>query len=357
MVREQVKRVGQRLRDQREPLAQDAVDRQYARYPERWSRFGPQGREKSVRDMGYHLDYLIEALEAADPSLFIEYAAWAKVLFANLGFEEDDLASTLDSLRSAVADALPEKIATVPLSYIDAAANHARSIPSALPSLIEPNQPHADLVGSYLQALLAGDRREASQMVTRAVENGMDVRDVYINVFQVSQREVGRLWQTNRISVAQEHYCTAATQLIMSQLYPFIFGSERKGLRFVGTCVGGELHEMGVRMVADFFEMEGWDTYYLGANTPTESILQTLDEQEPDVLGISATMTFHVRRVADLVAAVRASDIGPQVKILVGGYPFLISSDLWREVGADGTASDAQHAIGVASDLVEQSAA
>ena len=63
--------------------------------------------------------------------------------------------------------------------------------------------------------------------------------------------------------MAQEHYCTAATQLIMSQLYPYIFTTGKNGRVLVGTCVSGDLHEIGVRMVSDFFEMEGWDTFYL----------------------------------------------------------------------------------------------
>ena len=181
------------------------------------------------------------------------------------------------------------------------------------------------------------------------MEEDTSVKDVYLHVFQPAQREVGRLWQTNQISVAQEHYCTAATQLIMSLLYPRIFASGRIGHTLVATCVVGELHELGVRMVADFFEMEGWDTYYVGANTPTNSILRTLADRKADVLAISATMTFHVRAVAQLIAEVRASEACSSVHILVGGYPFNVSLDLWQQVGASGYASDAQQAVRVAN--------
>ncbi|HEY5309978.1 MAG TPA: cobalamin B12-binding domain-containing protein, partial [Casimicrobiaceae bacterium] len=52
--------------------------------------------------------------------------------------------------------------------------------------------------------------------------------------------------------------------------------------------VSGDLHELGARMVADFFEMEGWDSYYTGANTPTGGVVQAIVERRPDVLAISA---------------------------------------------------------------------
>ena len=38
-------------------------------------------------------------------------------------------------------------------------------------------------------------------------------------------------------SVAQEHYCTASTQLIMSQLYPYIFRSDRTYQRHDCGCL------------------------------------------------------------------------------------------------------------------------
>jgi methanogenic corrinoid protein MtbC1 len=154
--------------------------------------------------------------------------------------------------------------------------------------------------------------------------------------------------------VAQEHYCTAATQLIMSQLYPHIFAGERNGRRLVAACVGEELHELGIRMVADFFEMEGWDTYYLGANAPTASILDSLDEYDADLLALSTTILSHVAQIREIIEQVHHRERGNGVKILVGGYPFNVSPELWRKVGADGYAVDAQEAIQAANELVSE---
>jgi len=85
-------------------------------------------------------------------------------------------------------------------------------------------------------------------------EAGVPVKRIYLDVFQATQYEVGRLWQLNEVGVGEEHYCTAATQLIISQLYPQIFASEKGPNTLVATCVAGDLHELGARMVTDFFE-------------------------------------------------------------------------------------------------------
>jgi methanogenic corrinoid protein MtbC1 len=226
------------------------------------------------------------------------------------------------------------------------------SAASGLPSFISDEDALTSMAGEYLEALLRGDRYTASRLVLDAVESGTPVRDIYLKVFQRVQHEIGRLWQENRLSVAQEHYCTAATQMIMSQLYPYVFTSEKIGRTMVAACVAGDLHEIGVRMVADFFEMEGWDTFYLGANTPAPDILKMIEDRNADLMLISATMTFHIAAVGRLIDSIRANRSTGDVKIMVGGYPFNVEPELWRDVGADAFSANALDAIGVADQLV-----
>ena len=193
-------------------------------------------------------------------------------------------------------------------------------------------------------------------MVKDASASGIGLKDVYLHVFQPCQQELGRLWHTGRISVAQEHFCTAATQLIMSRLYPLVFDSDKKGLRCVAACVSGELHELGIRMVSDFLEMEGWDTYYLGANSPVSGILSAIEEKRAGLLAISSTMAYHLEMVRGLIESLRSDPRGAGVKIMVGGYPFNRVKDLWRMVGADGYAGSAEEAVAVVERLAGERA-
>ncbi len=342
----------QAIRSQSDALAQAIVERQYGLQPGTWQAFGASGHQKSLRDAGYHLAYLSEAIANDAPVLFADYIIWVKALFVGLNFPSDVVAKTLDATLIVVREQLAPEMAALIEEYLAVGLERLRDAPAVPPLFVNGNLPLGGLAKDYLDALLGGERQIASRLILDAVARGVVVKDIYLHVFQRVQYEIGRLWQINRISVAQEHFCTAATQLIMSQLYPHIFRTERAHRCMVATCVGGELHEIGVRMVADFFEMAGWDTYYLGANTPTGGILRTLDERRAQVLCISATITFHVSDVADLIAQVRASDVGKRVKILVGGYPFNISETLWQSIHADGYGRDAQHAIAVANELI-----
>jgi methanogenic corrinoid protein MtbC1 len=226
-----------------------------------------------------------------------------------------------------------------------------------IPCFIAEGTPLAPLATAYLQALLRGERHIACKLILDAAQSGIAVRDLYLQVFQPTQYEIGRLWQVNQISVAQEHYCTAAAQLIMSQLYPYVFGGEKTRGALVAACVSGELHEVGVRMVSDFFEMDGWRTYYLGANMPMAAVVQAVVQHQADVLAISATITYHARAVESLILAVRRTPECGRVKILVGGYPFKTDPGLWRMIGADGSAPDAPEAVLLANRLTSESIA
>ena len=341
--------------DTRREALIDMVDTQLDKvYPKQSQRDGEVNKADLHIDTQMHLDYLTQAIAADSPAQFADHVAWSKVALASRDIPTDLLTLNLESIDQALYQLLPAEFRPIAKHYITAGVARLPQPSATLPTFIEQNEPQASLAGDYLGLLLRGERHRASRLILNAVENGTTVQDIYLHVFQRSQHEIGRLWQLNQLSVAQEHYCTAATQMIMSQLYPYIFAGEKNGRTLVATCVSTELHEIGLRMVTDFFEMAGWDTYYIGANAPAADVVQTLISRRADLLAISVTITPHVRMLAEIVTAVRAEPACRKVKVMVGGYPFHIVSDLWRTVGADGYADNAQNALHIAETLLQR---
>ncbi|QGG47150.1 cobalamin B12-binding domain-containing protein [Heliorestis convoluta] len=335
---------------QRAILARKLYERQLSLSNELSKKFRQLDKDRAMQDFESHLAYLSEAIRAGQPLLFLDHIAWLKVLLDGIGVSQEDLRVHLGQTLTVLRDYLPDKADAIVTPYIEIAQQQLPTmplqvVPFADGSNSQDSQVWNDLATAYLQALLEGEREKAKELIDKAVHQGAAIKDIYMHVFQRTQYEIGRLWQINRISVAQEHYCTAATQLIMSQLYPHIFSVPKNGYRLVATSVGGDLHEMGIRMVADFFEMEGWDTYYLGASTPTAGIISAIKEWNAHLLALSATMTYHVTNITRVIEAVRAEKSCNNVKIIVGGYPFNIAPGLWKNVGADGYARDANEAV------------
>jgi methanogenic corrinoid protein MtbC1 len=335
----------------RDSLAEAIVTHCFHQNTELPIRYGPKGREKCLQDTRFHLQYLFESISAGSPSLFLDYIGWAKVMLKGVNVPEKDLAANLQAMQESISQAPDFHEKQVACDLLAKSIRALPSMPDEIPSFIRPDNPCGHIASRYLELLLSGNRREASRVILEAAEQ-VSIKDIYLRIFQPVQHEIGRLWQSNQLSVAQEHFCTAATQLIMSQLYPRIFAGERNGYRMVATCIGSELHEIGIRMVADFFEMEGWDTYYLGANTPANSIVRTLAEKQAHLLALSATMTFHIDSIHSVIRAVRSDSRMQHVRIMVGGYPFNVDLDLWKKVGADGCGTNAQESESVARELL-----
>ncbi len=340
------------IHSSRRAISEAVVERQYARRPELRDRYGERGREKCVADTQQHLAHLSGALLASSPALFADYISWASGVLSVASVRTEDFRENLTSLRDVLDDRLTGGMAAVATSYVGSALGRLAESPPEVPSFLPRDGTFAGIAGEFLRLLLACDRHAAGRLILDAVDSGVPIRDVYLLVFQPCQREVGRLWQAGRITVAQEHYCTAATQVIMAQLAPRLFTGERNGPRAVVACVAGETHEVGPRMVADLLELGGWETIYLGGNVPLRGVVQTLAEHRADLLAISATMTTHLPAVIDLIAAVRAAPACSGVRVMVGGRLFDAEPGLWRRVGADGHTADGDQLCGIADALV-----
>lgn len=330
-------------------LSEEAVRRQYDLEKDKWQKYGEAGRQKALTDARYHLVFLAEALIVDEPSLFGEYVSWLKVLFNSLGFDSRSLENAVRITVEVARESLGQgKDLLKPFLEAGLLAASSDSKPT---SFVAGADKYSRLSRLYLDLVLGRNRSRALELITDEVAKGTPVGEIYLRVFQPVQREIGRLWQTGNISVAEEHYSTAITQLIMSQLYPRIFATPRKGCRMVAVTVEGEYHEMGIRMVCDLFELDGWDTYFLGASTPENAIIAAVHDWQPDLVAVSATMTFNVSKAARLIEEIKNARKETKPAVIVGGLPFNVVPRLWEKLGADGYAGDGRQAVIIANQI------
>lgn len=342
----------QKIKSLNKEIPMKLLEKQFELQPDMRRKYGQRQIQLHIEDTNYHLQYLAESISANEQVLFDEYLGWAKTFFANLPVTDEEIIMNLKLLRDEIQNELPQEMSSLTNKYINAGIAHYLSQPIVPPSFITEDNPHAKLARQYLDFLIDGNKKSASEIIMDAVKNNVSIKDIYIKVFQVTQHETGRLWQMSKITVAQEHFITAATQMIMAHLYPYLFATTNRGNGIVVSCINGELHEIGARMVADLFEMEGWNSYYFGANTPQTSLISALNVYKPSVLAISATMTFNISAVTELIQSVKSKPETKNIKILVGGYPFKLAENLWHRIGADGFAEDAVQAISLANKFI-----
>lgn len=184
---------------------------------------------------------------------------------------------------------------------------------------------------SYLRAVLANDSAAALRVVDGGLEAGVSAAQLELRLIVPAQQEIGRLWQENQISVAQEHLATSIAVLAVSRLYPVLPRTTPHGLYAVVACVQGEQHDLGARIGADFLEMAGFEVRFLGANVSTTKLLAALESRPVSLLGLSASLRFQLPGLRAAVAAART--VAPLLPIVVGGRLLESTPGLAEELG------------------------
>lgn len=171
--------------------------------------------------------------------------------------------------------------------------------------------------GNLLNRLLDGDRAACSEIVHEYLKKNPSITDLYEEVLKVALHEVGSLWERNQISVATEHLSTAIIEGIMNELFEQIISGKKFNKKAVVACVENEMHQVGIKMVADVFEMNGWETYFLGAGIPTSELLKFIKQVNPNLIAISLSVYFNYSSLIKMLSAIRESF--PQIEIIIGG--------------------------------------
>lgn len=181
---------------------------------------------------------------------------------------------------------------------------------------------HTALARSYLDALRAADVAGAYKVVLGALERGSTLAALYQRVITPGMHELGRLWEEGAITTADEHLATALTHRVLAAIRSPLFLEQPAPADTGSACallaaVQGEQHALGLRMAADLLEDRGYRVAYLGADVPTDALLQAIHTLSPNLLGLSATMPESGVRLEEAVEAVREAH--PRLSLLIGG--------------------------------------
>jgi len=334
-------------------IIKDINDRQYVIQPE-FNKYGAKGMIHALNDAKSNLEYLFSAVEADSTVLFEQYNQWVNSLFINMKLPVDAMKVFYDCTKTVFKEMfnkglMDEDLFLKLISYIDIGIDALLDKEHVAISYFQKDNPFKDILQEYSEFIFAGDKTSAVQMFMNISKSDVEIKDIYRYILQPFQLELGELWHENKINVAQEHYATAISQIAMTMLYEKIFSTPKNEKVFLGTCVEGELHEFGIRMICDYMESRGWNTYYLGANMTHNGTIKMINDNKPDVIAISCAMIFNVSKVQDLIQSIKSSGI--TVPVIVGGYPFNLDKSLWKKIGADGYSCDFEEAYKIAEDL------
>ncbi len=197
----------------------------------------------------------------------------------------------------------------------------------------------------FADALVSGDTKDAWSALRTALVDGASYADVAADVVGPALVEVGTRWAERQITVAQEHLATANATMLLSQVFLDADVAAPNGRKAVFACVAGNHHALGVRILSDAFAIAGWEVRSLGANVPTDDLIDFVRTEAPDVIGLSLSDAEQAGAARAVAAAARASDRNPTPLVVVGGFPFVSGALTAADVDADAAHADVRSAV------------
>lgn len=295
---------------------------------------------------------LCAAMTCGQVEMFVSRVTWSRASMIARNVEVSDLDASLISLRASVVQFLPDAMQNAAVGCIESAIATIRSQADEPEGCtLDPGLMTERIALRYIQAVIAGNAISGMAIVTDAVDDGLSVPEAIFRVLLPAQREVGRLWHVNEISIAEEHMVTMTTQRLMAVLASTAERAPDRGRTAVAAAVAGNIHELGIRAISYLLEFDGWRTIYLGGDVPKSELPAAIETFDADIVLLSLALSSQVPALQRAIKEIRER-AGDRVKILVGGNGLNAAPGLWRDIGADGYAETADAAIATAAELV-----
>jgi len=208
------------------------------------------------------------------------------------------------------------------------------------------------LILDMRDAIIEGDLDDATEITNEALAEDLDAQYIIINGVVPAMDVVGQKFERAEYFLPEMMAAALATRGIMGILKPYLTeaGTEPVGKAIIAT-VKGDLHDIGKNIVGMMLEGAGYEIVDLGVDVSPEKLIETIQNSDAELVGLSALLTTTIPMIRTTVQALNDAGVRNKVKVMIGGAG--VTQEYADDVGVDGYARDASAAVRVANDLLE----
>ena len=130
--------------------------------------------------------------------------------------------------------------------------------------------------------------------------------------------EVGRLFNANKLIVAEVLQSAEAMKAAVSFLEPYMEKTEATSRgKVILATVKGDVHDIGKNLVEIILGNNGFEVINLGIKVPPEQLIKAVKEHKPDIIGLSGLLVKSAHQM--VTTAEDLARNGISLPILVGG--------------------------------------
>ena len=166
-----------------------------------------------------------------------------------------------------------------------------------------------------------------------------------------AMEEIGARFEVGKAFVPNLLMSARAMKGALDIIKPLLKGEANTSLgKVVIGTVKGDLHDIGKNLVASMLEGCGFEVINIGVDVSSEQFLKALEENDANILCMSALLTTTMNYMKEVIIALKDSPLRSKVKVMVGGAP--ISGEFAKSIGADGFSTNANGAVFTAKELM-----
>ena len=196
------------------------------------------------------------------------------------------------------------------------------------------------------QAVVDGEVDAAVQLVNDGLGKGVDPIDAIEKGLARGIMKVGEDFGAGEVFLPELIMAADVMKKTTSILDEKIkaSGTTRTTLgKIVMGTVKGDIHDIGKSVVASVLQANGYDVEDLGIDVAIEGFIQSVKQNNADVLGMSTLLTLPLEVMGEVIATMKEAGLRDKVKVTVGGCP--VTQEFAEEIGADAVGFDAADAV------------
>ena len=208
-----------------------------------------------------------------------------------------------------------------------------------------------ELVQQMFDDLYDGLKEEIEEGVNILLERSREPYDILTKALVGGMTIVGQDFRDGILFVPEVLLAANAMKGGMAILKPLLAetGAPRVGKMVIGT-VKGDIHDIGKNLVSMMMEGAGFEVVDLGINNPVENYLEALENEKPDILGMSALLTTTMPYMKVVIDTMVEQGLRDDYVVLVGGAP--LNEEFGKAIGADAYCRDAAVAVETAKEMM-----
>lgn len=188
------------------------------------------------------------------------------------------------------------------------------------------------LYETFYDAFEKLEQEKCIQIVSDALKTGsISIEDLYENVLRMSMSHLTDVETDENHKIWKEHIQSGIVRSVIEMVYPYVLNlRDTKPLKRAAViCPDGEQHELGARMVSDYIRMMGFETFFVGRDTPRKELFDLIETLKLDLVAISVTNYYNLSKAVQMVSFIETSF--PTIKLIVGGKAFEMNPNLFDQ--------------------------